>query len=195
VLLDLAGDARVGDSCASRALAAARDHLTLDRLQSVLKQALRSRRPLVAGAALEALGRSQAPETIPILVHVLREGGGSLPVAAAQALALSGLPAAEAPLLEALAREDRDVCIAAAQALGHVGSTTAIPSLKEARTRRGEPEFDRAARQAIAEIQSRVPGASPGQLSLADADAEKTGQLTLADDEAGRLSLSLKPPS
>jgi HEAT repeat protein len=110
-------------------------------------------------------------------------------------LALSGLPAAEAPLLEALASDDLDVRLAAAQALGHVGSTASIPALKEARTRQGEPEFDRAARQAVAEIQSRVPGASPGQLSLADAGAQKAGQLTLADDEAGRLSLGPKPPS
>jgi HEAT repeat protein len=191
VLLELATEPGVGDSCASRALAAARDHLTLDRLQAILKQALRNRRPLLAGATLEALGRSHAPETIPVLVHVLREGGGSLPVAAAQALALSGLPAAEAPLLEALARGDRDVRVAAAQALGQVGSTAAIPSPTDARTRHGEPELDRAVRHAIAEIQSRVPGASPGQLSLADAQA---GQLTLADDATGRLSLRPKPP-
>jgi HEAT repeat protein len=130
-----------------------------------------------------------------MLVHVLREGGGQLPVAAAQALALSGLPAAEAPLIEALGRDDVDVRVAAAQALGHVGSTASIPSLKEARTRQGEAEFDRAARQAIAEIQSRIPGASPGQLSLTDADAQKAGQLSLADDESGRLSLSEKPRS
>jgi HEAT repeat protein len=159
-----------------------------------LKQALRNRRPLVAGAALEALGRSHAPEIIPVLVHVLREGAGSMPATAAQALALSGLPAAEAPLLEALARDDRDVRLAAAQALGHVGSTAAIPALTDARARHGEAEFDRAARQAIAEIQLRVPGASPGQLSLAAGDSQ-AGQLTLADDEAGRLTLGPKPPS
>jgi len=191
VLLALATEPQVGDSCGSRALAAARDHLTLDRLQTILHQALRNRRPLVAGAALEALGRSRAPEIIPVLVHVLREGGGSLPVAAAQALALSGLPGAEAPLLEALARDDRDVCLAAAQALGHVGSTAAIPALTDARARNGEREFDRVIRQAIAEIQSRVPGASPGQLSLADANAQ-AGQLALADDTTGRLSLTPK---
>jgi HEAT repeat protein len=112
-------------------------------------------------------------------------------VAAAQALALSGLPGAEAPLLEALARDDRDVCLAAAQALGHVGSTAAIPALTDARARNGEREFDRVIRQAIAEIQSRVPGASPGQLSLADANAQ-AGQLALADDTTGRLSLTPK---
>jgi HEAT repeat protein len=194
VLLALATEPQVGDSCAARALAAARHHLTVDQLQAILKQALRNRRPLVAGAALEAIGRSRAPGIVPVLVHVLREGRGSLPVAAAQALALSGLPAAEAPLLEALAGDDRDVCLAAAQALGHVGSTAAIPPLTDARARHGEREFDRVVRQAIAEIQSRAPGASPGQLSLAEANAQ-AGQLALADDETGRLSLTPKPPS
>ena len=48
-----------------------------------------------------------------------------------------------------------------------------------------------AARQAIAEIQSRLEGASPGQLSLTEAEA---GQLSLARDEAGQLSLSQKEP-
>ena len=46
----------------------------------------------------------------------------------------------------------------------------------------------RPARQAIAEIQARLGGAAPGQLSLAGAEA---GQLAMVeDDEAGRLSLS-----
>ena len=40
--------------------------------------------------------------------------------------------------------------------------------------------------QAVAAIQSRLPGASPGQLSLAATDA---GALSLAEDESGRLSL------
>jgi len=42
-------------------------------------------------------------------------------------------------------------------------------------------------RQAIAEIQSRLPGASPGQVSLAEGE---TGQLSLADDSAGRVSIA-----
>jgi hypothetical protein len=41
-----------------------------------------------------------------------------------------------------------------------------------------EGDFRRAAHQAIAPIQSRLGGASPGQLSLATADA---GQLSLAE--------------
>jgi len=64
----------------------------------------------------------------------------------------------------------------------------AVPPLKDAaETFSHDPDLVRAARQAIAEIQSRLPGASPGQLSLADAEA---GQLSLAQAEAGQLSLA-----
>ena len=54
------------------------------------------------------------------------------------------------------------------------------------------PEVVQAAWQAIAEIQARLPGASPGQLSLATAE---TGQLSLAPaDQAGELSLPPEKP-
>ncbi|HEX3526943.1 MAG TPA: hypothetical protein VH988_07735 [Thermoanaerobaculia bacterium] len=53
-----------------------------------------------------------------------------------------------------------------------------------------DPELFKATRQAIAEIQSRLPGATPGQLSLAGAEA---GQLSLAQAEVGRLSLATEP--
>jgi len=46
----------------------------------------------------------------------------------------------------------------------------------------------RAARQAIAEIQSRLTSATPGQLALADG---QTGQLSLAEEHGeGRVSLA-----
>jgi hypothetical protein len=48
-----------------------------------------------------------------------------------------------------------------------------------------------AGRQAIAEIQSRLAGAAPGQLSLAGGEA---GALSLADGEPGRLSLAEDEP-
>ena len=52
-------------------------------------------------------------------------------------------------------------------------------------------ELRRAARQAIAEIQSRLASASPGQLSLA---ATEAGQLSLAQAKAGQLSLPTSTP-
>jgi hypothetical protein len=188
-LLDLASENGTRDFVAARAVAAVREHLSLERMQAILSHALKARRPLVAAAVLEALGHRHAPEAIPTLIHVLGHGNSELAVAAARALALSGLPAAERPLTEALRRDRKDLRIAAAGALGRVGSAAAVASLKEA-LKQDDKELQRAARQAIAEIQSRVRGASPGQLSLADADSQNAGQLSLADGEAGRLSLS-----
>jgi HEAT repeat protein len=96
--------------------------------------------------------------------------------------------AAEPPLLLALQHEEMDIRIAAASALGRVGSAAAVLPLKEAA--QGSPELRRATRQAIAEIQSRLQGASPGQLSLTGNEA---GQLSMADAEAGQLSLATDP--
>ena len=51
----------------------------------------------------------------------------------------------------------------------------------------------RASRQAIAAIQSRLTGATPGQLSLADGGS---GQLSLAEESAdGRVSIADEVPA
>ena len=76
--------------------------------------------------------------------------------------------------------------MAAARALGRVGTTAAVVTLKEAEAQAREADFSRAVRQAIAEIQARLPGASPGQLSIASGES---GTLSLVEDERGRLSL------
>ena len=99
----------------------------------------------------------------------------------------SACPAAEPPLILALQREQADLRVAAANALARVGSAPSVLPLKEVAEHSWlDREFHRAARQAIAEIQARLQGASPGQLSLAGGEA---GQLSLADAEAGQLSL------
>lgn len=87
--------------------------------------------------------------------------------------------------------------VAAADALGRIGSVGAVLPLKEAAESSWfDRDFRRAARQAVAEIQSRLQGALPGQLSLAGTEAgqlslaqAETGQLSLAKDPAGQLSL------
>ena len=126
---------------------------------------------------------------VPVLAKVLAVESGELGVAAAQALGTCRETAAEAPLLGALRQASDDVCAAVAAALGRVGSASAVLPLKEAASREGaSAALRRAARQAVAEIQSRLQGASPGQLSLAEGDA---GQLSLADqDPRGQVSLS-----
>ena len=138
------------------------------------------------------------------LAKVMEEEEGELAAAAARALEATGSPAAEPPLILALQREQADLMIlalqreqanlrvAAAKALGRVGSVAAVLPLKEVAERSWfDFELRRATQQAIAEIHSRLPGASPGQLSLAGAGA---GQLSLATDPAGQLSLQPGEP-
>lgn len=183
VLLDLA-EKLEDDAASAEALAILADELTFERVSSILDLALRRRRLRAAHACLGMIGR-QGEVAVEKLAKVLEREYGELAPAAAEALGATGSPAAEPPLLQALEREDEALRVAAADALGRVGSTAAVLPLKELADQFLLGELRRAARQAIVEIQSRVQGASPGQLSLAEGEA---GQLSLAD-QAGQLSL------
>jgi HEAT repeat protein len=178
------------DAAGAQAVAALGEHLEFGHAKDALGRALRLRKMETARACLTALGGDGNADAIGVLSRVLGIEEGGLAVAAADALGATGSPAAEPPLIAALARDIPEVRVAAARALGRVGSAGAVLPLKEAEARHaGIEAFRRAARQAIAEIQSRLGGASPGQLSLAAAEA---GTLSLVDDKRGRLSL--KPP-
>ena len=158
-----------------------------ERMNALLSQALRRRRLQTARACLEVLGQSGDTASIEVLAKVLALEQGKLAVTAAQALGATGSPAAEPSLLLALQREQTDLQLAVANALGRVGSAAAVLPLQEvAASATLKPELRRAVRQAIAEIQSRLPEASPGQLSMTETEA---GQLSLATDPAGQLSL------
>jgi HEAT repeat protein len=176
------------DASSAQAVAHLGRDLPFDRTRALLTQALRRRHLQTARACLEALGLSGDEGAVDALARVLAVEHGELAAAAALALGATASPAAEPPLLEALRRRERvDLQIAAAQALGRAGTAAAVLPLKEAAEEGGTWELRRVARQAIAEIQSRLQGASPGQLSLAGADV---GQLSLAHAEAGQLSLA-----
>ncbi len=165
--------------------------LPFDRTRAILGTALRKRRIQTARACLEVIGKSGEAEADDVLVKVLAVERGELATVAALALGTAGSTAAEPSLLLALQRENVAIRTAAATALGRVGSAAAVLPLKEAAERaERDKELSRAIRQAIAEIQSRLQGASPGQLSLAGAEA---GQLSLPEAEAGQLSLATDP--
>ena len=149
------------DAVSAAAVAILDRTLPFEHMKSILDRALEGRRTQTARVCLEALGRSGDTE------------------------------AAETVLLQALQREEADLRLAAANALGRVGSAAAVLPLQE--TAEGswlDLEIRRTARQAIAEIQSRLQGASPGQLSLAPSEG---GQLSLASSEAGQVSLAVEP--
>ena len=118
-------------------------------------------RPRAAGPA----------EAVRVLARILASEEGELATIAARVLGGTGQVAAEEPLVAALQRDIGDVRVAAARALGHAGSIAAVLPLKALEKWYRDDATRRAAREAVAAIQSRLPGASPGQLSLASADA------------------------
>jgi HEAT repeat protein len=186
-LLGLA-ESPVDDESSAQAVRILDRDLPLDRAEAILLSALRRRLIQTASACLETLAVNGAAAAVDTLTKVMALERGELAAAAALALGATGSADAEPPLLEALAREPLDLRLAAATALARVGSVTAVLPLKEAADGLPSPsELRRAARQAIAEIQSRLQGALPGQLSLAGHDA---GQLSLAEADAGKLSLA-----
>ena len=184
VLLAIANGEGAPDQTTEQAVAALGSHLTAAEAQVILRNALRTRREATARACLGVLGQRRGAGVVATLAKVLAVEKPELAAAAAEALRATGDASAEHPLLAALGSPHPPVRVAAARALGRVGTTAAVEPLREAEA--GDSEMRRAARQAIAEIQSRAKGAAPGQLSLAGGES---GQLSLVSEEAGRLSL------
>ena len=184
VLLGVAAGEGALDATTARAVAALDRSLTVAEALELLRGALRTRRLLSASACLAILGRLGGAEAGHALAKVLLVEKNELGEAAAQALAATGDPSAEAPLLRALAEGAPALQRAAASALGKVGTRAAVVPL---RTAERDPDLRAAARQAIAEIHSRLAGAEQGQLSLSE---DVAGRLSVVEGESGRLSLS-----
>ncbi len=185
-LLDLALDHSGPEEIQAGALEALGDRLPLDAGQDVLSHALRSRRLVVAEACLAGLGQRGGSAVVTSLAKVLAVERGPLAVAAARALGASGEASGEAPLAAALDRTDEGLGVVVVEALGQVGSAAAVPRLRRVEETAGDTTLRRAARQAVARIQARLTGATPGQLSLAGGES---GQLSLSADEIGRVAL------
>jgi HEAT repeat protein len=189
VLLALA-ESKGDDALSAQAISILGGELPFEQARALLALALDRRRIRTACACLERLGHSQDAAAVETLAKIMASEEGELAAAAALALGTTGSSTAEPPLIRALEQERRDLWVAAATALGRVGSAAAVLPLKEAAERSAlNLDLRKAARQAIAEIQSRLSSASPGQLSLA---ASEAGQLSLAQ-EAGQLSLATGP--
>ncbi len=188
VLLGVASGEGAEDATTQRAVVALGPLLSPAEARSILGNALRTGREATARACLSLLGGHGGAGVVVTLAKVLAIEKPALAAAAAEALGATGDAAAEAPLVRALRDPQAAVRLAAARALGQVGTTAAVVPLKEREALDGA--LRAAARQAIAEIQSRASGAAPGQLSLADGES---GQLSLASAKEGRLSLA--PPS
>ena len=188
-LFEIASNPASDESRAARALATLGRATPVERAAAILGEALRSDRRALAFAALGALGSSAAAAAVPHLVPFLAQADAELAVAAARALAEISAPAAEPPLVAALRSENAEVRLAAVDGLGRNGSPAAVAPLHAAVDAHAL-DFDlrSAVRQAIASIQSRLPGASPGQVSLAEGEA---GQMSLAgESRGGRVTMT-----
>ncbi len=197
VLLKLAESVE-NDAVSAQAVSLLNEELAVERLTAILDQALRGHHMQTARVCVKTLGRRGDAAAVGPLTKLVERERGELAAVAAQALGAIGSADAEPPLLQALQYEDTEVRTAAAKALGRVGSAAAVLPLKEmAESSKFGRDLRRAARQAIAEIQSRLKGATPGQLSLAETEAgqlsiatDPVGQLSLASEDSGKLSLS-----
>jgi HEAT repeat protein len=182
VLEQLATSIDASDECSARAVQGLADRLTLDVGRRVLEAAGSASKEKTALAALPSVARAGGVDEV---VRALRHPSHLVAAAAARALGAVDARAAEEPLLEALTRDSIDVGVAAAQALGLIGSARAVLPLKELQAR-GRFGVDKAAREAIARIQSRLTGATPGQLAIAD---DASGDVSLSEDPSGRVTL------
>lgn len=157
-----------------------------------LEKAVRAGHERLVHVLVERFGPSTSRQGVARLARQLRhETPAETAAACARALGRTGSAAAVAPLVAALARDGAAVRAAAAEALGKVGSVGTIAALREAASGNlMSPSVRRAAVAAIAEIQSRLTGAAPGQLALSRGEA---GSLALADRADGDLTLVGSP--
>ena len=190
-LVEIASSSDTDEPLAVRAISALGPKLPPDRATSILDGAIQSERPTVALAAIQALALAGGALAVSRLASLLAGNAADLAVAAARALASIGDVSAEASLIAALSSGQGDLRISAADALGRLGTAASVAPLHAAvDTHLLDLGLRSTAHQAIAAIQSRLPGASPGQVSLAEGES---GQLALVHEaDSGRLSIADK---
>ena len=186
VLLDIARREWSSDVCAARAVAELRAHLPAADAERALAVALRDGKEAAIAACLESLARRGDAHLAPIARVLGLERGGRA-VAAAVSLGHARGVEAERLLIRAMTfAADGAVRLAAIASLGRVGTAVAVAAMREAETAHARDEpFVRAARTAVAAIQSRLVGADRGQLSV----APDAGEVSLVDDAAGRVTV------
>jgi hypothetical protein len=153
-----------------------------------LRRAIATRRPLVVNACLERLVTNDDERSIASVAAALSSQDDTVARAASRALDRAVSLGLEDTLIAALEHRLADVQVAAVNTLGRIGSVRAVAPLGDWANRHALDRWVRGdARRAIAQIQSRLPGASPGQLSIAGAQA---GQVSLVEeDRRGQVSL------
>jgi hypothetical protein len=148
-----------------------------------IDSALKHRSRWVRERALGQVVRVGGPKALPRLAQLLADPDVELALEATRAIGKLGDSSCEPALIKAIATEDLRLRKAAAEALGALGTAAAVLPLQQmiggAAAAILTPDLRKAAHDAIRQIQSRLPRAEAGQLSLArSGDAQ--GQVSLA---------------
>jgi HEAT repeat protein len=183
VLEELAALREAADWCSARAVEGLGEGLTLDAGRRALESARSAGKLKTAVAVILPVARAGGVEAV---VSALADPSHAVATAAALALGAVNARDAEEALLKSLARPTDDFRVAAAHALGSIGTVRAVLPLKELERQGGA--VSRAAREAVARIQAGLTGATPGQVSLSEADP--SGNVSLAEDTGGRVTLA-----
>jgi hypothetical protein len=154
----------------------------------LLWKLLDSLAPDVRMVAIGGLGELRHRPALEKLCRLVESADMETAIALAIALGKVGDSAAEPTLLDLLDREHDELKIAAAEALGHAGTTAAVEPLLELTRGFLNSELKKAAREAIARIQSRLGDVEAGRLTLSELPG-KAGALSFPA-EGGELSLS-----
>jgi HEAT repeat protein len=173
---------------AVRAIAELGDAFTPRHARWALRRAMSAQRLAIVGACLERLVRADDARSVSAVRSALLSESDEVAVAASRVLKEGGTARFEGTLIGALAHRLVDVQRDAVMALGRIGTVESVAPLADWAAHHAFDRFVRTdARRAIAAIQSRLPDASPGQLSIAGAEA---GQVSLAEeDRRGEVSL------
>lgn len=191
VLREIAVREDSDEQAAARAIAVLGRRLPSHEMLAILDSALSAGRREVALAAIDSLGHVGDESACRRLHGLLHGEDEALAVAAADALSFVHSVATEEELDRALLSHSQPVRRAVVRALARVGRLASIAHLRallEEDT--ADHELKSLAQQAIAAIQARLTGASPGQVSLAESEA---GELTLSHEpDSGHLSIAEK---
>jgi len=172
-----------GEEIAIKAFDVLVAHLPEKRLWPIVDSALRQPSPWLRERGLNQALKLGGVKAVTRLARLLADKEAEIAVQAAQAIERRGSASCEPALIKALSVEDLRLRSAAARALGRVGTAAAVIALREVIAGAGvfllEPDLARTVHDAIRKIQSRLPGAEAGQLSLARS-ADTGGEVSLA---------------
>jgi HEAT repeat protein len=191
----------MSESEASRLRVRAIEHLTetapAEQATTMLIKLLDTVAVAVRQAAIAGLGELRHSAAVDLLEAQVTDADAGTVAVIANALAKMKVAAAEPVLVQLLAHESRQARSATVRALASIGTRAAVEPLLALTDVLIPSGLSRDAEKAIARIQSRLPEAARGELSLAELGEQEGGLSPAGAADDGSLSLTTpqKPES